>query len=120
MSFIINTADRLIFKSFRASKESLGIYRISYSLFLLITGVPIFLWIRNFPSAFYHPPLISLGSLFTKFPPYWFLLFISVSICLFSILLLFGYKTGLVSLLLSLFILIGKSFAYSFGKIDHD
>ncbi|MEP6596629.1 MAG: HTTM domain-containing protein [Ginsengibacter sp.] len=117
---IINTTDRIIFKSFNLSNESLSIYRISYSLYLLITGIPTFVWINNFPSAFYNPPIISLASIFAKFPPYWFLMFISLGTCLFSILLLFGYKTRLVSLSLSLFILSGKFFNYSFGKIDHD
>ena len=120
MSFALNAIDRIIFKTFNLSDESLGIYRISYSLFILIAGVPTFSWIHNFPAAFYNPPLVSLGALFSKFPPYWFLLFLSLSICLLTILLLFGYKTRAVSILLGVSILVGKSFSYSFGKINHD
>ena len=120
MSSFVNTADRIIFKSFNLSKESLGIYRIFYCLYLLIMGVPTFLWINNFPSIFFNPPFISLASLFSEFPPYWFLMFLSLSACLLVILLLFGYKTRSVSLLLAFTILIGKSFSYSFGKINHD
>lgn len=112
--------DRIIFDSFLLSPQALGLYRISYALFLLVFGVPNFTWISNFPSIFYNPPLLSLHTFFSGFPGYWFLLLISLGTCVSTILLLFGYKTRLTSILLALFIFTGKSFAYSFGKIDHD
>lgn len=115
-----NIFDRIIFDSFQLSPESLGLYRISYALFLLIFGVPNFTWISNFPAIFYNPPLLSLQTFFSSFPGFWFLLLVSVGTCISTIFLLFGYKTRLTSVLLPLFIFTGKSFAYSFGKIDHD
>lgn len=113
-------SDKIIFGSFRFSPESLGLYRISYALFLLIFGVPNFTWISYFPSVLYNPPLVSLNTFLGGFPDFWFLLLVSVGTCVSTILLLFGYRTRQVSILLSLFIFTGKSFSYSFGKIDHD
>lgn len=115
-----NIFDRIIFDSFLLSPESLGLYRISYALFLLIFGVPNFTWISNFPAVFYNPPLLSPQTFFSGFPGYGFLLLISLGTCITAILVLFGYKTRLTSILLAFFIFTGKSFAYSFGKIDHD
>lgn len=116
----LNTFDRIIFDSFVLSPEALGLYRIFYALFFLLFGVPNFTWISNYPAAFYNPPLVSLHTFFTSFPSYGFLFIISVGTCVLTTLLLFGYKTRLSSFLLALFIFTGKSFAYSFGKIDHD
>lgn len=115
-----NFLDKIIFDSFNLSPESMGLYRIAYALFLLIFGVPNFTWISNFPAIFYNPPMVSLHTFFSGFPSYWFLVLLSVGICVLTTLLLFGYKTRYTSLLLAVFIFTGKSFAYSFGKIDHD
>ncbi|RDV16676.1 hypothetical protein DXT99_02520 [Pontibacter diazotrophicus] len=115
-----NIFDKIIFDSFQLTPESLGLYRILYALFLLIFGVPNFTWISRFPDVFYNPPLLSLHTFFSGFPSYWFLLLVSLGTCISTVLLLFGYKTRLTSILLALFIFTGKSFAYSFGKIDHD
>jgi len=120
MSLIRKYTDRVIFSSFALSTEALGLYRIFYSCYLLIFGIPVVLWLDNFPSAFYNPPLLSLSGLFSNFPGFPFLLFISFLTCLLPVLLLFGYKTRLVSILLAFCILFEKSFAYSLGKIDHD
>ncbi|GAB3538464.1 hypothetical protein GCM10027443_33460 [Pontibacter brevis] len=115
-----NPLDRIIFGSFLLSPESLGLYRISYALFLLTFGVPNFTWISNFPAVFYNPPMLSLHTFLSGFPSQWVLLLISLGTCVCTTVLLFGYKTRLTSILLGLFIFTGKSFAYSFGKIDHD
>ncbi|MCC9137575.1 HTTM domain-containing protein [Pontibacter silvestris] len=120
MTSFYNYIDRIIFKSFIVSAEALGLYRIFFSLYLLIFGVPVVVWIGHFSSAFYDPPMFSLSGLLSEFPDFWFLMVISLVSCLLPILLLFGYKTRSVSILLALCILVEKSFAYSFGKIDHD
>ena len=112
--------DKIIFESFVLSPKSMGLYRICYALFLLIFGVPNFIWISKYPAVFYNPPLVSLHTFFSSFPSYWFLFAISLGTCVLTLLLLFGYKTRLTSILLAVFIFTGKSFAYSFGKIDHD
>lgn len=120
MRSLTERVDRIIFKSFNLSNEALGFYRICFCVFLILVGVPVFTWIKKFPDIFFNPPPISIGALFTTFPSYFFLFFLSICVCILTVLLLFGVKPKLVSLLLGFFILIGKSFSYSLGKIDHD
>ena len=120
MAALSTIPDKIIFDSFKFSPESLGLYRICYALFLLIFGVPNFTWISYFPSVLYNPPLLSLHTFLSGFPSHWFLLLLSIGACVSTLLLLFGYKTRQVSVLLAVLVFTGKSFSYSFGKIDHD
>lgn len=112
--------DSWIFKSFPMYEEALGLYRIAYSLYLLVWGIPNFEWIAGSPNSFFNPPPYSIAALFSSFPPYWFLQGLSIATVIFSIALLFGWKTRWVSILLGLSIILGKSFAFSFGMIGQD
>jgi len=111
--------ERWLNESFRLSVKSLGIYRILYCLLLLfVIGIPNYTWIAESPAYLYHPPR-SLASLFSSFPGWAFCKLLSVSLVLLFVALLFGYRTILVSILLTVVMLVGQNFAYSYGKIDH-
>lgn len=117
---IANRFDRWIFCSYPMNAKALGLYRILYSLYLLIWGMPNFEWIAGQPDSFFNPPEYAISSLLSGFPPYWFLQGLSLLVVVLAILLLFGYRTKPVSILLGLSIILGKSFAFSFGLIGQD
>jgi hypothetical protein len=102
------------------SAEAMGLYRILFALYLLIWGVPNFVWIADSPNSFFNPPTYSLGALFSSFPAYWFLQGLSLLIVALTMLLLFGWFTRWVSIGLCIAIVIGKSFAFSYGLIGQD
>ncbi len=100
--------------------RSLSIFRIIFASFwLFFFKPPKYSWISEYPDIFYNPPVLSIAALFSKFPPDAFFQVVDFLLPLLFILLLFGYKTRYVSLVLSLLIIICDSFHYSFGKIDH-
>ena len=119
LSWIDNRIDNWIFHGFTLSPESLALYRICFAAYSLLFGIPSFVWIDANPDVFYDPPP-SLAALFSGFPSYAILQAFSTFVCLLFILLLFGYKTRMVSVLLTLTLIVANSFTYSFGKIDHD
>ncbi len=100
--------------------RSLSIFRIIFASFhLFVFGVPRHSWISQFPDIFFNPPVLSIAALFSGFPPAAFFQVVDFLLPLLFVLLLFGYRTRYVSLILSLLIIICNSFQYSFGKIDH-
>jgi len=100
--------------------EGLALARIFYAATALILGVSSFTWISQSPPAFFDPPIYSIAVLWDSFPGYWFLQSLSTGICILFILLFFGYRTRITSLLLTGALILGYSFGYSFGKIDHN
>ena len=119
LKWVNEYAEKWIFDSFTMSPESLGLYRIAFAAYALLFGVPNFVWISANPQIFWNPPP-SLARLFNGFPDYIMLQFLSSLVCLLFIMLLFGYKTRLVSVLLTTTLILANSFRFSFGKIDHD
>ncbi len=101
--------------------RSLSIFRIIFASYLLFFFNPStrYQWISQFPDIFYNPPVLSIAALFSKIPPDAFFQVVEFLFPLLFIILLFGYKTRYVSLILSLLMMICDSFHYSFGKIDH-
>src|SRR5450432_4268799 len=110
---------RWIFDEYQVRPESLGIGRIIFASSLLLMGYPRYLWLGKFPDSFYVPPL-GLGLLFRGQPPLivlWGLFFLAMVL---TIGLLLGWRTRFSGLALAAVTLVGNSFEYSFGKIDHD
>lgn len=105
--------------SYRVPLRGLALTRIFYAATALLFGVSNFTWMDSAPPAFFNPPP-GLALLWDNFPDYPALQFLSTGICLLYLFLLFGYRTQITSILLSIFLIVGNSFAYSFGKIDHD
>jgi predicted DCC family thiol-disulfide oxidoreductase YuxK/uncharacterized membrane protein YphA (DoxX/SURF4 family) len=85
----------------------------------MLSVFPRYQWISRFPDSFFLPPP-SLAAFFTGFPPGWFFSLLMGLISLGLVCLLVGLWTPPVSLGLAVLIVIGNSFVYSFGKIDHD
>ena len=95
----------------------LGIFRIIFATASLIF-LPNYVWLSHFDAAFYQPapgPFV----LFSSFPPRLALSTLDIVIALALGLLLVGYKTRLMSVVVCAALLTGDGFAYSFGKIDH-
>lgn len=95
----------------------LGAFRIFFSACLLIFGLTGFKKIAHYPIQLYKPEK-SLAIWF-ELPPPNFFLFLDYMILVLILFLLFGFKTKWVSILLSFSLIIGQTFLFSFGKINH-
>ena len=99
----------------------LSLFRIFFCLYaIFIVGLPNYLWISTNHAIPFFPPELSLGFLIRDLPPSFFFTIITVLIHLLFGFLLFGLLTRPVSISISILMLIGNTFKYSFGKIDHD
>ena len=96
---------------------ALGIFRIFYAFIMLFVGLIPYERISSFAPQLYDPKA-SLA-VFFDLPAPWFFLFLDYLIPILLVLLLFGFKTRWSSLLLGLAFIVGNSFLYSFGKINH-
>jgi predicted DCC family thiol-disulfide oxidoreductase YuxK len=114
-----SAVSRWIFEEYRPDAYGLAIYRVLVALVLILFVFPRYQSIARFPDSFFLPPP-SLAAFFTGFPPGLFFSVLMGLISLGLVCLLVGLKTPLVSLGLAALILVGNSFRYSFGKIDHD
>ena len=120
-SSILHRIDTWLANEYRLPTGSLGVFRIAYAGYiLLVVGAPQFRWIARHPSVFFDPPPYSITNLASGFPGYFFFLALDVVVVALLVLLLFGFKARLTSLLLGVSLLIGFSFYHSFGKINHD
>lgn len=121
MALFSRLLDRFTLEEYKLPPGGISFLRIVYASFvLLVVGVPQYRWIANRPDFFYDPPQYSVAAWFDAFPSEAF--FISLDILLIGcfVFLLFGLYTRWVSLLTGTLMLIGFSFYYSFGKINHD
>ncbi|MEM6598172.1 MAG: hypothetical protein AAF635_08385 [Cyanobacteria bacterium P01_C01_bin.69] len=106
-------------KSTKISLSSLCCFRIIFSLFTIVFSWHRYTWLEDVPDAFFDPPLLSLASLLNAFPPKPFFQSLDLAIGLCSITLLLGLFTQLSTRLLLTMLIIGSTFQYSLGKIDH-
>ena len=109
----------LINEEYQSNSDWLALFRVIYSSYFLIFGIPLFFWIHNNPDILFDPPIYSLANFFEGFPPLEILVLFDLSIITLLVFLLFGFKTRFTSILLSLVLIISLSFKFSFGKIDH-
>lgn len=115
-------SDYLLFEEYRLSSEALGLYRIGFAaVYLIILGVPSFAWLSQVAEFFYAPQMFNVARLLSDYVPrFEVLLLLDVVIAISLGAMLFGFKTKLVSWLLTLTLLVGFAFQYSLGKIDHN
>jgi len=111
--------DRWIHGFLPASPDGLALARVLFAGFFLVTGIPTFSWEAGNPPAFYNPPPLSLAALAADFPPAPVLHALDLAMIVLLVLLLVGWRTRATSLLLTLVWIVGNSFRFSFGKIDH-
>lgn len=110
--------DNWIFNSYPVYPEALGLCRIFYAAYMLFYAAARIDWMANYPAVFFDPPL-SIARLFSGFPPLYVLHGFNVLSIILWILLLVGYRTKIVSITLSLFMIVVTTFLFSFGKINH-
>jgi uncharacterized membrane protein YphA (DoxX/SURF4 family) len=114
---------RWMFEEYRMGEKSLAISRIVFALALLALWFdpnnPRYLWIAKFPESFYAPPP-GLGFFLHRPPPGFVMWLLMAGVITFTIGLLVGWKTRVMGLALAATMLVGNSFEYSFGKINHD
>lgn len=117
---VIGTLEKRIELATRTDVRSLCFFRILFGLFSILLVWPSYSWIGYAPDAFLNPPVLSIASLFSSFPSPQFFLAIDIGIFITVITLAMGLFTRTSTVLLLVLMLAGKSFQYSFGKIDHD
>ncbi len=112
--------DHLIFEEFRFQADHLGLFRMCYALLsIFVIGIPDFRILHTLPDYIYDPPLLSIASFSSGFPEYTFLMALSIALFILHFTVLFGYKTKISSIFLTLLLVIGYSFYFSIGKINH-
>ena len=107
-----------VVRSTALSAESLSAFRVVFSFFLLVTHTP-FNWIAAAPRALFNPPVLSLANLFDGFPGTAFFIALDAASLLSLVCLAMGIRARTATIVYLLAAIIGQSFQYSFGKIDH-
>jgi hypothetical protein len=97
--------------------RDLGVYRILFAVLLLALPRR-FSWIDRFPSSLFQPPPGPF-QLASGLPPHGFFDALEIAIILAALMMGIGLLTRWSSLLLSVLLIVGYGFSYSFGKIDH-
>jgi hypothetical protein len=111
--------DKWIFREYTVPAAGLPIFRVVYGLIALIVFFPRHLWISHHPDVFFFPR-VSMTIFFSGFPDMWFFVLLNFIMIGSALALILGYRVFWASLLLAAALLTGNSFAYSFGKINHD
>lgn len=104
----------------RVPDASLGVFRWIVGLYLLLFSAPHSAWVDDMPRGLFDPPIISLSYVAGRFPPAPALLLLDLVAILALLAMTVGWKTRASTITLVACRLIGGSFIYSFGKIDHD
>lgn len=124
MKITQSSFDRWIFDTYKVSSEGLGLFRICGSLFLLFflipgRGLEHYRYLSLLPADFYLPPPGPM-MLFDSFPPFIVFQVIYGLIILFTLGMLFGYRTKMTSILAGIFIFMMQGLVYSVGKVNHE
>lgn len=104
----------------RIDLASLCIFRVMFGLFTILFLWRRYVWLGTVPDAFFKPPIFSLAALFNSFPPAAFFQFIGVAVGVCTLTLTLGYLTRVSTVLLLLLVLVGNSFCFSLGSINHE
>ena len=110
---------RWMFEEYRIGERSLAVSRVLTALYLLAMVYPRYVRLAAFPSSFYAPAL-GLGAFFHDLPPAWVLWLLFGATVSLTLALLVGWHTRASGLTLTALTVVGNSFEYAFGKIDHD
>jgi len=116
---VAETIDRWIFHAYDGCNESLATYRLFYAIALLVLFLPRWSGVADSPDSFFSPPP-SIAWFFSGFPPQRFfdsLAYVSTASAVF---LAAGKSTRIASFVLGGTLLLGNTFLYSLGKINHD
>ena len=111
--------DRWIFEEYKPLVAGLPLYRVLFASYILLVVLPRYGWIGAFPDIFFHPP-VGIPLLFEGFPPTWFFHLLNFGLMVAGVSLLVGWWPRVASLAIAGLLIVGNSWAYSFGKINHD
>lgn len=100
--------------------KSLCVFRIIVGVFLLCVYCPSFSWIADSPQAFFNPPVLSIANFFHRFPSKEFFLIIDLISLLSAVFITIGIKARISTFIYVFISIIGYSFQFSFGKVDHN
>jgi hypothetical protein len=104
---------------FVADATSLGFFRILFVLYLAFSRCLEYRWIGGLPDAFFVPHPLTLTAFGDAFPSHAALSLLDCGIGATLAAVLVGLQTRSATALLLLLSIIGDSYRYSFGKIDH-
>lgn len=110
---------RWLHREYLVTADGLAVARMVYATVLLTTALPRWLWIADLSAPFYRPPL-GIASLFTAPPGHSVFVALNLIAVGSAVCLLAGYYTRVSSIVVACALLVGNSFGYAFGKIDHD
>ncbi len=99
--------------------SGLAYVRILSGIFFLAVYPPRWQWIGEIPDSLFHPPILSLANLISRFPSTSFLFTTELLATLSLFFVTLGYRTRISALLAALLYILNLNFVYSFGKIDH-
>ncbi len=105
--------------SYAVPPGSLAIFRMFFGVALLVLLLPRFQWIAGFPDAFYDPRPGLLAA-FSGFPPSPYFILVDAVLMTAAIFLVAGRRVTLASMAVTAALLAGDTYAYGFGKVDHD
>ena len=100
--------------------QGLGILRILSGAFLLLFAAPYSSWIDSVPPGFFNPPALSVTRLLPGFPPPPVLIVLDVVALALACCMMLGIRARATTVGVVLSNVLGLSYVYSFGKIDHD
>ena len=110
---------RRVGRNVETNVSSLAMFRILFGLFLLLIATPHTAWVGDVPQAFFDPPYLSFANLLSDFPPKPVFQTLDVlTVALLGFITL-GIKARWSTLAFFIVGIIGNSFAFSLGKIDH-
>jgi predicted DCC family thiol-disulfide oxidoreductase YuxK len=120
MTRLIARLDGWIHGFVPVTREGLAISRIIFASFYLLVGLPWFSWTSRNPPGFLVPSPLNIAAALSDFPSMAAMKTLDVLIGVCFICLLVGFRTRLVSIVLTLAWTFGNSLRFSFGKIDHE
>ncbi len=116
----LSPVNHWIFQAFPSTAENLAVCRILYAMFVLtMRATNSYGFAASLPSFFFLPPPGPM-QLVPGVPGASFFTLLHILIIVGAVLLLFGYQTRWVSILLTLLFLTGYGYVFSLGKINHN
>lgn len=116
----LNTIDTKLRVVGQVDLASLCYFRIVFGLFTILFFWQRYIWIGTVPQSFFEPPTFSLTALFSGFPPAVFFQIIDIATGLCTLSVMVGLATRASTVLLLLLVLVGNSFYFSLGFINHE
>lgn len=116
---MIRQVETWMFNGYKVRILDLAIYRVLYSVVMLVLVVPVAPWLLNTPAAYFSPPP-GPAAFFQAFPPPWFLFSLNSLLAVSLAGLLVGWHTKVASLSVAFTLFSLNTWAYALGKIDHD